>query len=377
MQHPRRPGSPARNTVLDPMPSKARPSSPRPSWLFPRNPTHPAASLVLLALALPLLLTTGCGFEKSIVVYTAVDQVFSEPLLARFTEETGIGVKPVFDVEAAKTTGLVNKLLAEKNNPQADVFWSNEFIQTILLQEEGVLAPYVSPSAGDIPDAFREPNGYWTGFGGRARVLIVNTDLVPDDRLPTSLLGLTTAGVSPARIGIALPMFGTTATHAAALYAALGREVGYEWHKGLLDMGVQVVDGNSVVRDMVCSGSLDMGLTDTDDAYEAVKKGHPVKVVFLDQEEGGLGTLINPNTVMLVKGAPHAELGKKFIDWLLQPETEAELLKMGWIDLPCRDVGVTSENLGDVRVRGMSVNLADIYRMLDASKADMTELFVQ
>ena len=367
MEHPRCPSLAATNTANCPAPRKGR--------AYASNTRWPCTLLIFLSLLLSL--TTGCGLQKSIIVYTAVDQVFSEPMLAKFTEETGIIVKPVFDVEAAKTTGLVNKLIAEKSNPQADVFWSNEFIQTILLQEEGVLAPYVSPSAKDIPAAFKERNGYWTGFGGRARVLIVNTDLVADEQLPNSLLGLTTAGVPPERIGIALPVFGTAATHAAALYATLGRDVGYEWHKSLLDAGVQVVDGNAVVRDMVSSGSLDMGMTDTDDAYEAVKDGHPVKVVFLDQEEGGLGTLVNPNTVMLIKDAAHADLGKRFIDWLLLPETEAELLKMGWIDLPCRDVGVTSENLGDLQIRGMSVNLADIYRMLEASKTDMTELFIQ
>lgn len=334
-------------------------------------------SLLLVILFLVPFLISGCGGQKSVVVYTAVDQVFSEPMFATFTENTGIAVKPVFDVEAAKTTGLVNKLIAEKGNPQADVFWSNEFIQTFLLQEQGVLAPYVSPSAKDIPAAFKDEKGYFTGFGGRARVLLVNTDLVTDDQLPTSLLGLTNAGVVPDRIAIALPMFGTTATHAAALYAALGREVAYDWHKGLKEAGVQVVNGNSVVRDLVSSGSLAMGLTDTDDAYEAVNKGNPVKVVYLDQEEGGLGTLINPNTVMLIKGAPNADLGKAFIDWLLLPETEADLLESGWFDLPCREVGTTSKNLGGVRVKGMSTPLSDIYRMLDASKMDMTELFVQ
>ena len=91
-----------------------------------------AAPLLAIALAAGL---PGCGTAKSIVVYTAVDQVFSEPLLKKFSDETGIAVKQVYDVEAAKTTGLVNRLIAEKDKPQCDVFWSNEFIQTILLQE--------------------------------------------------------------------------------------------------------------------------------------------------------------------------------------------------------------------------------------------------
>ncbi len=329
-----------------------------------------------LLLALGILLT-GCGTGQSLVVYTAVDQIFSEPLLKRYEEETGIKVRPVFDVEAAKTTGLVNRLMAEKANPQADVFWSNEFLLTIQLQEEGVLAPYKSPSAADIPEAFKDPQDYWTGFGGRARVVIVNTDLVTPDQYPVKLLDLMNGPFQAEQIGIALPMFGTTVTHAAALYAELGRETAHAWHRDIQERGIRVVDGNSVVRDMVVSGQLAMGLTDTDDAYAAVNKGAPVEVVYLDQGPDEMGTLINPNTVALIAGGPNADEGRKFIDWLLQPEIEAELLTMGWIDLTCRDVGVTSENLGDLVIKGMDVNLGDIYRVLEASKVDMNELFVQ
>lgn len=89
--------------------------------------------------------------EKTVIVYTSVDQVYSEPVFAAFEKETGILVMPVYDVEATKTTGLVNRLIAEKARPQADVFWSGEFSQTIVLKNESVLAPYRSLSAADIP----------------------------------------------------------------------------------------------------------------------------------------------------------------------------------------------------------------------------------
>jgi iron(III) transport system substrate-binding protein len=339
-------------------------------------------AIIPLLIALPLLvavslLAGGCGSAKTLVVYTAVDQVFSEPLFRQFSNQTGIRVLPVYDVEAAKTTGLVNRLIAEKSKPQADVFWSNEFIQTILLQEKGILAPYVSPSAKDIPASFKETSGYWTGFGGRARVLLVNKEMVSKDQYPSSLLSLMDSAVDPKLVGIALPMFGTTATHAAALYAELGRDKALAWFKNARDMGIQAVDGNSVVRDMVVSGQMAMGLTDTDDAYGAVNAGAPVDVVYLDQGEGEMGTLVNPNTVALIAGAPHATVGRQFVDWLLRPETEAILLESGWIDLPCRNVGLSSKHLGGRVVKGMSVNLADIYKSLEASKADMTELFVR
>jgi len=60
-----------------------------------------------------------------VVVYTSVDQVYSEPVIRAFEKRTGILVLPVYDVEASKTTGLVNRLIAERGRPQADVFWKS------------------------------------------------------------------------------------------------------------------------------------------------------------------------------------------------------------------------------------------------------------
>ena len=85
-----------------------------------------------------------------------MDQVFSEPILKLYEKRTGIRVLPVYDVEAAKTTGLVNRLITEKDHPQADVFWNGEFVQTLLLQTDGLLAPYQSPNSADIPDCSRQ-----------------------------------------------------------------------------------------------------------------------------------------------------------------------------------------------------------------------------
>ena len=215
-----------------------------------------------------------------VVIYTSVDQVYSEPILKKFEAATGIRVLPVYDVEAAKTTGLVNRLLAEKDRPQADVFWNGEFSQTILLKKEGVLAPYRSPNAADIPAPYIDPEGYWSGFAGRARVLLINTTLISPSAYPRSIFDMLNTTHPADKIGIAYPLFGTAATHAAAIYAALGPEAGRDFFKRLQARGVRVVDGNSVVRDLVASGQLIFGLTDTDDACSAIQKGAPVKMVF-------------------------------------------------------------------------------------------------
>ena len=87
---------------------------------------------LLLALCAPF----GCAKKdelgntrQSVVVYVSEDQIFSEPILKDFERETGIQVKAVFDTEETKGTGVMNRLIAEQNNPQCDVYWANEPIR--------------------------------------------------------------------------------------------------------------------------------------------------------------------------------------------------------------------------------------------------------
>src|SRR5262245_29447437 len=107
--------------------------------------------------ALPLLLALGGCRSSSgptVVVYTAVDEDFSRPIVERFEKEMGIKVRFVTDTEETKSTGLVNKLIAEKDRPQADVFWSGDPVRAALLKKRGVAAAYQSPAAKGLPPEF-------------------------------------------------------------------------------------------------------------------------------------------------------------------------------------------------------------------------------
>ena len=84
-----------------------------------------------------------------------------------------------------------------------------------------------------------------------------------------------------------------------------------------------VLAGNATVRDMVARGEYAIGLTDTDDANGAVEDGLPARWLLPDQEEGGIGTLVIPNTVFVVRGCRHPKAARRFVDFLLSPETEA------------------------------------------------------
>jgi len=335
--------------------------------------------LTVIVILVFCLFAGGCGKESSeepeVVVYTSVDQIYAEPIFKKFEKLTGIKVLTVYDVEAAKTTGLVNRLIAEQDNPQADVFWNGEFVQTLLLKEKGVLARYNSPSAEDIPDNIKDSEGYWAGAGGRCRIIMVNMELLSPEDYPYSIFDLLDEKYPADKVGIAYPMFGTTAAHAAALYASLGNEKGKDYFLQLQERGVQVLDGNSVVRDMVADGRLMMGLTDTDDAAGAVQDGKPVQIIFPDQDD--MGTLIIPYTVGLIASGPNPDEGKQLMDFLLGEKVEKMMIEIGFSQVSVRPLDIEPEYVPADGVKTMDVTFSEVYDQLECVKNEMRQIFVR
>jgi iron(III) transport system substrate-binding protein len=330
----------------------------------------------LLLVSIFLLFTAArTAAAGQVVIYTSVDQIFSEPILDEYEKLSGVKVKAVYDVEAAKTTGLVNRLIAEKRRPKCDVFWNNEIGRTIVLREKEILTPYRSPSAMDIPDQFIDKDNYWTGFAARARVLVYNTRLLGTSELPNSIFELTQEKWR-GKVAMAYPLFGTTATHVAALYDYLGREKTEAYLKALNANEVVIVDGNSVVRDLVVEGRLPVGFTDTDDVNVAIQSGKPVKMIYPDK--GGIGTLLIPNTVALVKNGPHPEEGKKLIDYLLSKKVESKLSFSESAQMPLRDGVKTPEHIPRFSsIKAMEVDYYKVAKKMDVAARFCQGLFVR
>ena len=86
-----------------------------------------------------------------------------------------------------------------------------------------------------------------------------------------------------------------------------------------------IASSNGDVKKRVMNGEVAFGLTDTDDVFEAMKESSDVDYVFLDQQAGGVGTLIMPNAISLIKGSRNTENAQMLIDYLLSSETETKL----------------------------------------------------
>jgi iron(III) transport system substrate-binding protein len=265
-----------------------------------------------------------------VVVYVSEDQVFSEPVLRAFERETGIEVRALYDTEESKSTGVVNRLLAEAGNPQADVYWANEPIRAELLRQRGVAAPYRSPSAEGIPAGFQDPQGYWTGFSARARVLVVGNGVSDPPRSLAAYGDPRWRG----RGVIANPLFGTTTAQMAALFTLWGEERAGAFLEAMQANGTAISTSNGESADFVAAGQYAFSLVDSDDAVNRMRRGDPMTLLYPDQEAGELGCFIVPNVVLLVAGAPHAEAGRRLIDYLLSAETERRLAQADCAQIP-------------------------------------------
>lgn len=268
---------------------------------------------------------------RAVTVYVSTDRVFSEPVLREYERRFGVRVNPVYDTEETKSTGLANRLLAEKNRPQADVFWSNEPVRTLVLKSRGVLAPYQSANANGIPAALIDPEHFWTGFSARIRVIAFNTNLVKPEQAPRSVFDLADPRWKD-QVAMADPRFGSTSFHVAALYALAGDAKMDDYFRRLKQNGVRIVDSNSAVRDLVVRGGVKVGLTDTDDVNVAIGAGQPVSMVLPDRD--GLGVPVMPNMVSLIANAPHPDEAKKLIDYLVSADVERQLAQSEAVQIP-------------------------------------------
>jgi len=283
----------------------------------------PIFAVGALAMAVVLGGCRGCQRRSDeVVVYTSVDQVFSEPILRAFEKQSGITVRAVFDTEETKSTGVLNRLVAEGDRPSADVFWSGDPVRPFVLQKRGLLAPYLSPQARALPAGLRAADGTWTGFAARARVLLVNRERLGERPTPKSILDLVSSDWK-GEATMANPLFGTTTMHVAALSSTWGEERAQKFLADFRANGGRLASSNGEVKRLVVSGEVTFGLTDTDDANEALKEDAPVQMVYPDQE--GFGALVMPTAVVLIAGGPHPDNGKKVIDHLLSAETERRM----------------------------------------------------
>lgn len=282
-----------------------------------------------------LLLSMGVLFCLSAVasaleltIYSGRKESAIKPVVELFERQTGIRVA----LKTGKTSGLANEMLQERQRPRADIFIATEAGVCEILAKEGLLEPYASPGARAMPAAHKSARGLWTGISGRARVIIYNKALVRESDIPNSILDLTEAKWK-GKIAIAGTRERTTLAWLSALVEVMGEAKAKAYIDKLLENGLKVLPDNSDVWRGVGSGEFAVGLTNSPNYYLALEAKLPVGVVYPDQGPSGMGVLVNPNAVAIVKGTKNLDQARRFVDFLLSKPSQ-ELLVHHAFEIP-------------------------------------------
>jgi iron(III) transport system substrate-binding protein len=250
--------------------------------------------------------------DKTVVVYTAHKASIVDALLPRFEKETGLKV----DVVKAGSGDIIKRVKAESSSPKADVIWSIGGEQ--LEDNKDLLATYTPKDDAAINPAYKV-SPEWIPYTGILLVMAVNNkELKPAD-YPKTWADLGDpkwkGKISSARADTSGSSFQQLATVLIA-YGDKGWDV---FNKILANMNLS--DSSGAVARYVNDGEALVGLTLEDNALDYVKGGGNVDIVY---PQDGSSTVADG--IALVKGAPHADAGKVFIDWLLSKPVQEQLV---------------------------------------------------
>lgn len=289
--------------------------------------------------------TASAAPEKELILYSARKEDLLLPTVDAFQKKTGIKVA----VKSGGSAELRLLIAQEAGAPKADVYFTTDYVDAELLRQKGVLTPHISALTDGVPAEFKAPDGAWVGVIGRSRNIIANTTLVAPDAYPTSIFDLTDPkwkgklATSTLRDGMPIWL--------ASLILLKGEAATTAFLTALIKgNGMKILNGGSDVANAVVLGEFALGLLNHYYYVPKKRAGAPVDLLYPDQGADQIGCLVTPLAAAVVKGAPHPNAAKAFVDFILTPEGAAPMTTMEW-EFPLRpEVGLIGES-GAVGVR--------------------------
>jgi len=264
---------------------------------------------------------TGVSEPRSLVVYSSRNEKFVDPLLDKFTADTGIEVEVLHAGD-----NIVNRLKEEAGNVQADIVIANDIGALEYLRMEGLLeAPGELENIESIDADFRAIDDSWFALSARTRVIMYNKDLVSEAEVPSRIEDLT----DPAYKGAFAITRGGNASmiaHVSALRYEWGDERTEAWVAKLKENAGAIMEGHGDIRKAVGAGEFAFGLVNNYYYHQQLAEptDNNVGVVYPDQGPGEMGAVVNGAGVGLVAGGPNPEAARVFLEWVLLPENQRE-----------------------------------------------------
>ncbi|MCI6990056.1 MAG: putative 2-aminoethylphosphonate ABC transporter substrate-binding protein [Clostridiales bacterium] len=269
-----------------------------------------------------------------ITVYTALeDEQVSAYLDAFHSEYPDITVNVV-----RESTGIITaKLLAEKDNPQADVVWGTAASSMMVLDDMGGLKAYAPEGVDRILPQFKSDKEVptWVGIDAWETAIIVNTEAAEELGLPeiTSYQDLLDPALKGQIVMSNPNSSGTGFLTVSAILQLMGEEEGWAYLDALDENVAQYVHSGSKPAKMAASGECAVGISFGYAGLSQKEKGAPVEVIF---PEEGSGWDLEANA--LINKEEINPAAYTFLDWAISDSAMA-LYKENYPIITTSDVG--------------------------------------
>jgi iron(III) transport system substrate-binding protein len=257
------------------------------------------------------LFAVSTAWAETLTVYTAVEAEDLKKYAARFNEDyPDIEIKWVRD-----STGIVTaKLLAEKNNPKADIIWGLAATSLLLMKKEGMLLPYAPVGLEKLDPKFKDKGDapHWTGMDAWVAAICFNTVEAKKHGLsaPRSWQDLTQVQYKG---HIAMPnpnSSGTGFLDVSSWLQIFGEFKGWEFMDALHDNIDHYTHSGSKPCKQAARGEVVIGVSFAFRGAKSKAKGAPLEIIIPSE---GIGW--DMEATAIVKGTKKLKAAQALADW--------------------------------------------------------------
>lgn len=278
-----------------------------------------------VALTAGLVFGSAAAAQTELTVYTAVE---AEDL-ARYAE-TFEAANPDIKINWVRdSTGIITaKLLAERDNPQADVIWGLAATSLLLLKSEGLLEPYAPAGVDQLDPKFvdKDTPPAWVGMDAWVASVCYNTVEAEKAGLkpPSSWMDLTDPMYKDQVIMPNPNSSGTGFLDVSSWLQMFGEDGGWDYMDKLHDNIARYTHSGSKPCKLAAAGEIPIGISFAFRGAKSKAAGAPLEIIVPTE---GVGW--DMEATAIVAGTANPEAAQKLVDFTVTKEAN-EMYNTGY-----------------------------------------------